>query len=186
MLTRHAYNLCTFLLLLGLLQIESAQSNVINPMSSIATTKVYAKYIVDRILTEDLILTCVAQSGSKVMYARTKITPPTQLPGEVPVDPEQFTQFAPRIVYSERIHLQMMGSNVILPCKVHARPEAVVTWYNENGLKVAQMPRYKFLPSGSLLITNLKWEDMGSYKCVAENDLGSDEAEVFLYPIKVG
>jgi hypothetical protein len=41
------------------------------------------------------------------------------------------------------------------------------------------------MPSGDLVISEIRWADMGKYTCVAENKLGRDTATTFLYPLKV-
>lgn len=38
------------------------------------------------------------------------------------------------------------------------------------------------LENGDLLITKLAWEHMGSYTCIASNERGQDQKELFLYP----
>lgn len=39
------------------------------------------------------------------------------------------------------------------------------------------------MPNGDLLIKEASFDrDMGSYTCVASNDVGEDRAEVFFYP----
>lgn len=43
------------------------------------------------------------------------------------------------------------------------------------------------LPNGDLLVKKIEFlANMGNYKCVAENDSGSDLIEVFLYPVSIG
>lgn len=43
---------------------------------------------------------------------------------------------------------------------------------------------FQLLPSGDLFISEISWDDMGTYTCVAQNNLGSDKVESFLYPVK--
>lgn len=42
----------------------------------------------------------------------------------------------------------------------------------------------KVLPNGDLLISRISWEDMGSYTCIAQNSLGQDKVESFVYPVR--
>lgn len=137
-------------------------------------------------LSEPRTYTCVGRTGSKTVYASTIVYPQTDFKDLVQIREKPFRgPFRPRIVYSERMHLDLVGSNVVLPCKVHARPKAEVTWLNDEGNRIEQSHRIKLLPSGDLLITNIKWEDMGAYKCVARNGMGKDSNDVFLYPVQV-
>lgn len=46
----------------------------------------------------------------------------------------------------------------------------------------AQNPRQKVLPNGDLLISPLRWSDMGTYTCIARNPISKDTAETFVYP----
>jgi len=39
--------------------------------------------------------------------------------------------------------------------------------------------------SGSLVIRNLTWREMGEYTCRAANEFGSESAATFLYPLLV-
>jgi hypothetical protein len=41
------------------------------------------------------------------------------------------------------------------------------------------------LENGSLVITRLTWDDMGEYKCNAENMVGDDIVSTFVYPMLV-
>lgn len=137
-------------------------------------------------LSEARTYTCVGRTGSKTVYASTIVYPQSDLKDLVQVREKPFMgHVKPRIVYSERMHLDLVGSNVVLPCKVHARPRAEVFWMNDEGNLIEQNQRFKLLPSGDLLIADLKWEDMGAYKCIARNALGKDTADAFIYPVQV-
>jgi len=42
------------------------------------------------------------------------------------------------------------------------------------------------LETGDLLLKSISWaENMGLYRCVVENGIGTDEVETFLYPVRV-
>uniref|UniRef100_A0A1A9UG40 Ig-like domain-containing protein n=3 Tax=Glossina TaxID=44049 RepID=A0A1A9UG40_GLOAU len=170
---------------LPLSEIDSIESNVISESSSSAIVKVRSVHVIDHMLSEPRTYTCVGRTGSKTVYASTIVYPQTDFKDLVQIREKPFRgPFRPRIVYSERMHLDLVGSNVVLPCKVHARPKAEVTWLNDEGNRIEQSHRIKLLPSGDLLITNIKWEDMGAYKCVARNGMGKDSNDVFLYPVQ--
>jgi len=78
-----------------------------------------------------------------------------------------------------------MGSNIQLPCRVHARPRAEITWLNNENKEIVQGHRHRVLANGDLLISEIKWEDMGNYKCIARNVVGKDTADTFVYPVLV-
>jgi len=41
------------------------------------------------------------------------------------------------------------------------------------------------LETGDLVIRGVSWDNnMGLYRCVAENTAGSDRVQVFLYPVR--
>lgn len=174
------------LVLFFFFQIDSLESNVISESSASAIVKVRSIHIVDHMLSEPRTYTCVGRSGSKTIYASTTVFPQPDMKELVQVREKPFMGPAkPRIIYSERMHLDLMGTDIVLPCKVHARPKAEVFWMNDEGNLIEQNHRYKLLPSGSLLITDIKWEDMGTYKCISRNTMGKDTADVFLYPVQV-
>ncbi|XP_058169327.1 neural/ectodermal development factor IMP-L2 [Anopheles ziemanni] len=91
-----------------------------------------------------------------------------------------------RITLHYRTLFENMGTTVVLPCKAVGRPLPEITWLNEEGNVVGSMqdPRFRTLPTGELIITGLRWSDMGSYTCVAKNVLSKDEADTFIYPIR--
>lgn len=43
--------------------------------------------------------------------------------------------------------------------------------------------RFKVLGTGELLITNLRFNDMGTYICLAKNSVSKDVVSTFLYPL---
>lgn len=40
------------------------------------------------------------------------------------------------------------------------------------------------LSNGDLIISQITWDDMGTYTCVAQNSVGEDRIESFIYPVK--
>lgn len=112
----------------------------------------------------------------------------------------------PKIIYSHPLHIDVVGSNIILPCHVVGFPRPQIQWVNSDGYIREENPRYKVrrktastgerylknqlfwlqvLPNGDLLISSIKWEDMGAYKCIAKNSHGKDSADAFIYPALV-
>lgn len=91
-----------------------------------------------------------------------------------------------RITLHYKTLFENMGSTVVLPCKAVGRPVPEITWLNEDGSVVGSLqdPRLRTLPTGELIITGLRWTDMGTYTCVAKNAISKDEAETFIYPVR--
>ncbi|RVE49950.1 hypothetical protein evm_005418 [Chilo suppressalis] len=79
---------------------------------------------------------------------------------------------------------QDIGSSVVLPCRHYSSTATQVFWIDNDDKPVFGNPRMKVLPSGDLLITNLRWEDMGNYTCSVKNAYGKDTVDTFVYPTK--
>lgn len=169
---------------LPLSELDSLESNIISESSSTSIVRVRSIHIVDHMLSEPRTYTCIGRTGPKVVYASTTVYPATDLKDLVQVRDKPFLgPHKPRIIYNEKMHLDLEGSNIVLPCKVHARPRAEVFWMNVEGKLIEQNHRFKVLPNGDLLISDIKWEDMGTYKCIARNSVGKDTADTFIYPV---
>lgn len=148
--------------------------------------KVQSIHIIDHMLSEARTYTCVGRTGTKTIYASTIVYPHAEFKDLVHIREKAFEgPVRPRITYHERMHMELANSNVVLPCKVRARPKAEIIWTDHEGNPVEQKKRFKALPSGDLLVTKIRWEDMGSYNCIARNAYGTDKADVFLYPVQV-
>lgn len=78
--------------------------------------------------------------------------------------------------------LETIGNDALLFCRTLGGPHPRVTWYLDD--KIDNNAKYQVQENGDLLIRNVEWADMGGYVCVAENALGRDSAETFLYPVK--
>ncbi|KAH8303567.1 hypothetical protein KR018_003483, partial [Drosophila ironensis] len=165
-------------------EIDNLESNLVSEDAPSAIVRVRSVHIIDHMLSESRTYTCVGRTGSKTIYAST-VVHPARTTEIVPREKQYPGPQKPRIIYTEKTHLDLMGSNVLLPCKVHARPRAEVTWYNNENQKVTSGHRYRVLPTGDLLISDIKWEDMGNYKCSARNTEGHDTADTFVYPVLV-
>lgn len=91
---------------------------------------------------------------------------------------------APRITKWYNVLLVTIGSTVELPCGAYAQPSPQVYWMDNNDNIISKRdPRFKVRFDGSLVIVNLKWDDMGEFHCVAKNDLGKDTKGSFIYPM---
>ena len=72
-----------------------------------------------------------------------------------------------------------ISSSVWLPCSVTGIPSPTVYWLKDS-LHNLNSSRVFVLSNGTLFIHDAKKTDTGSYKCVAENEGGRDEQDVYL------
>lgn len=87
----------------------------------------------------------------------------------------------PVITRHRPLYFSEMGSSVLLPCQASGNPRPRVYWLDGENLPLMD-PRFQQQPNGDLLISNLRWQDMDGYKCVAKSPEGEAEAVTFLYP----
>lgn len=88
----------------------------------------------------------------------------------------------PQITFALNV-VAVIGSNVLLTCKVASNPPANITWYYENSVIVAaqnQTHGPRPLVNGSLEIVEALSGDSGSYICEASNPFASTNATVTL------
>lgn len=154
--------------------------------------RVRSRLLVDVDDSEDNMYTCVGQSGPKTVYATSTIyssgTPflnqhniSNILSLNRNTDPRK-----PRIVYYYSVIFEEMGSNIVLPCKAAGRPHPDIYWLDSNENVIdGRDPRIRVLPTGELMISYLRWSDMGTFTCVAQNALAKDSASTFVYPVLV-
>lgn len=91
---------------------------------------------------------------------------------------------APRITKWYNVLLENIGATVVLPCGAYAQPSPQVEWLDNNDNLITKQDRRFIVDNdGSLIITNLKWDDMGEFHCVAKNNLGKDTKGTFIYPM---
>ena len=72
---------------------------------------------------------------------------------------------------------------MVLPCHVTGIPQPVVTWY-KDGLEVHSVLKSNFTLKGNdLIIEDIEEEDLGVFKCKAENYLNATEQvfRLFVY-----
>ncbi|XP_042898370.1 zwei Ig domain protein zig-3 [Parasteatoda tepidariorum] len=91
---------------------------------------------------------------------------------------------APRIHQWTKTMLENQGESTKIMCRADGVPMPSIKWYDpkEREIDADESGRYEVLPSGDLIIRNLKWSDMGNYVCVAENAHGVAQVEAFVYP----
>lgn len=166
-------------------------SNIISEVSSSGLARVISRLIINHpVAGTEHTYTCVGRSGSKMDYASTVIhfvhkapKQPNLLGLLSSLNTEASDSFNKvRIIHYYEDLFDVMGSNVVLPCKTSIKSD--IYWLNENGSIITNnSPRFKVLPTGELLITNLRWNDMGSYTCVAKNSVSKDTISTFVYPL---
>ncbi|GAA6229837.1 ADAMTS-like protein 3 isoform X1 [Lates japonicus] len=69
-----------------------------------------------------------------------------------------------------------LGTNLSLDCSVTGVPQPTVTWHRKNGLGSGAVS----LPSGSLWIRNVSFDNQGTYSCTATNAIGKSTASTVL------
>ena len=92
--------------------------------------------------------------------------------------------------------LQIAGENATIICKVGSVPKSNVRWYRDgnevlnNSLSNRGLQRFLIFENGtfegqsSLVLTNVRTDDSGQYKCVAANPAGKVEANFTLQVFK--
>uniref|UniRef100_A0A8C3FB75 Ig-like domain-containing protein n=1 Tax=Chrysemys picta bellii TaxID=8478 RepID=A0A8C3FB75_CHRPI len=76
----------------------------------------------------------------------------------------------------------LLGSSVVLECKVYGSPPISVSWFHD-GYEVTSGDKYQTTLTDnacSLKVNSLKESDMGTYSCTATNVAGSDECSAYL------
>ncbi|XP_016392215.1 neural cell adhesion molecule L1-like protein [Sinocyclocheilus rhinocerous] len=67
----------------------------------------------------------------------------------------------------------MLDKSVIMDCRVFSSPPASINWRREDPEGSLDGERYSLLKNGSLQIHKVEMEDMGQYKCLANNSEGT-------------
>lgn len=166
--------------------------NIISESSPTTMARVVSRLVLDHSShAAESTYTCIGRSGGQIAVASTTVyhveAPRANFTDMIKPGHHLFMHLKPaRVTLHYRALFEYMGSTVILPCKAVGRPLPEVTWKNEEGNAVGSLqdPRFRTLPTGELIINDLRWADMGSYTCVAKNAISRDEAETFLYPIR--
>lgn len=155
--------------------INDMQSNLISESSSSSIVRVRSVLVLDHVPNETT-YTCIGRAGGKTIFSSSTVySTPGQSNGNIR---------KPKIVYGYTVLFDILGSNVLIPCKAIGRSRPEIYWTdNSNTVITGQDPRIKVLPTGELLISGLKWSDMGQYTCIARNSVGKDALQTFVYPV---
>ncbi|XP_018330369.1 neuroglian [Agrilus planipennis] len=81
---------------------------------------------------------------------------------------------APEITEAPRDQEAVDGKDINMTCKVYGAPKPQVKWIH-NGKELTG-GRYSVLESGDLHISNIQFDDSGTYTCYAENKFGKTNA----------
>lgn len=167
---------------------DDVSSNKIVEDESSARVRAKKRIIVEFNTPAERTYTCVGRSGSKTALATTTIYPDHSKPklSSRRMNPLSSLSGAKksRIVFYYSFIFETIGKNVLLPCEVSGWPRPNVYWLDVDGNIINnENPRYKVQESGELAIQSLHWNDMGSYTCIAKNQLSKDSISTFLYPV---
>ncbi|XP_055384173.1 neural/ectodermal development factor IMP-L2-like [Condylostylus longicornis] len=145
--------------------------------------KVRSVLIVER-LKHTKTFSCVATAAGKQVIASTTVHTKKIETSINDVTQMRYEPRKPKIIYNYSLYLETVGSTILLPCKIAPnRLKIEKIWLDSSGNVISgENSRFKINSSGDLIIFDLKWDDMGAYKCVAENSIGRDAADTFVYP----
>jgi len=167
---------------------EPFDNNLINDNPSRGLAKIRSKLLIHSVLSvQEGKFTCLAEAGSKIATAASLLY--VQSTG----NQMNFTQLLhekmlgartqPTITLYNTIYMDDIGNEVVLPCKAAGHPRPSVMWLDNNDNIVGKSGRVSVLPDGELRIQNIRWADMGPYRCIADNIWGQDSISTFLYPM---
>ncbi|XP_066954068.1 lachesin-like [Macrobrachium rosenbergii] len=101
--------------------------------------------------------------------------------------------FAPSIQVRNQLVGSPLNSDLSLSCEVEAHPKPITFWKkNNNEIMIIDGPKYKvrekthsYHTNMTLIIRDLKKEDIGTYTCVARNSISTAEEQIRTYEIKL-
>lgn len=165
------------------------ESNAITESNPTSRARAISRLIIDRSVVLERTFSCVGRSGRKTAVESTTIYPNENSSSDLlglnagigsssAGGPKKV-----RILSYYSTIFASIGKSIVLPCKAAGRPHPEIFWLDpEQTMIGTQNPRQKILPNGDLLISPLRWSDMGSWTCVARNPISKDTAETFVYP----
>lgn len=74
-----------------------------------------------------------------------------------------------------------VGHRIDIPCSAEGIPPPVITWLKDHNPVLIDSGRYIVSMDGMLSISSVLLSDSGTYKCVANNIAGQDEAEIMVH-----
>ncbi|KAF7283184.1 hypothetical protein GWI33_001247 [Rhynchophorus ferrugineus] len=163
-------------------------SNVINHSPGLG--KVASRLVINYILPRhEGKYYCVAEAGSLRDSAFTDLIVPNGKGREM-----NFTQLVankilgahhrPRVTFWAPTYMDIIGSDVVLPCKSVGNPKPDLVWFDPDSQVITDNEKFTILSDGELKIQSITWADMGIYVCKVNNSVGDDYVETFLYPME--
>ncbi|XP_063930937.1 obscurin isoform X4 [Zophobas morio] len=134
--------------------------------------------VFQHVRAEDVgLYTCVAQTSRGHISCSAELTVHGTV-NQLVREPEK-----PQLIIEKREPVVTAGGSAMLELQVKGYPKPQVKWTHE-GKPIEAGGKYKFLyedeESMSLVIKDVQKEDAGKYECTAENEIGSDTAEMTL------
>ncbi|VEN58655.1 unnamed protein product, partial [Callosobruchus maculatus] len=165
------------------------ENNLITGSPGLA--KVSSRLVINYLLPRHQdIYRCVAESGGKMASAASKLIITNKEGREM-----NLTQLInakilgahhlPRVTFWASTYMDVIGNDVILPCKFVGNPKPSVVWIDPYSKVIeSDGEKYSVSQDGELKIRAISWSDMGPYTCAVENSAGEDSVETFLYPMQ--
>ncbi|KAI7694764.1 hypothetical protein SSS_06804 [Sarcoptes scabiei] len=151
----------------------SANQNAIDRLSSMQSEKIY------RPIERDLVDDDHHHIGSATSSLATKTSS---------CSPNRFYNLSPRIYLWSETSVEHLGQDGFLHCRAAGHPKPTILWFQGDHTEPikteeSETSRYQILPTGDLLIRNSTFDDMNVYRCMAQNEFGSDSVDqIFFYP----
>jgi hypothetical protein len=134
--------------------------------------------VFQHVRAEDVgLYTCVAQTSRGHISCSAELTVHGTV-NQLAREPEK-----PQLIIEKRDPVVAAGGSAMIELQVKGYPKPQVKWSHE-GKPIEAGGKYKFLyedeETMSLVIKDVQKEDAGKYQCTAENEIGSDTAEMTL------
>ncbi|XP_068917949.1 obscurin isoform X4 [Tenebrio molitor] len=134
--------------------------------------------VFQHVRAEDVgLYTCVAQTSRGHISCSAELTVHGTV-NQLAREPEK-----PQLIIEKREPVVAAGGSAMIELQVKGYPKPQVKWSHE-GKPIEAGGKYKFLyedeETMSLVIKDVQKEDAGKYQCTAENEIGSDTAEMTL------
>uniref|UniRef100_A0A914ZAD9 Ig-like domain-containing protein n=1 Tax=Panagrolaimus superbus TaxID=310955 RepID=A0A914ZAD9_9BILA len=96
--------------------------------------------------------------------------------GESTFDTKVSVRTPPTISPSQVSFNHVLGDSVLLPCEFEGEPRPEIKWYLNGAIAPGEIDQN----DGSLIMDDITLNHRGEYKCIATNDVGSDEISMNL------
>ncbi|XP_075229608.1 ecdysone-inducible gene L2 [Lycorma delicatula] len=157
-----------------------------NNVAGMGLGKTISRLVIDCVLPyHQDIYTCLASTGTETAASHTTTLLVHVHGNNLTNVLTKCQENKPRIINWSPIIMETIGNDVTLPCSAKGISSPQLYWIDKDEKLINNEPdsRYKVLESGDLVITKLRWSDMGGYSCVAQSSAGRDSETTFLYPM---